>query len=174
MGSGYKPNLTGSFAEVMRRSLSPNGRLTRTEFFAISAVLQVVVAIPAMALHAALEWRASLIVDLTSSALSGVALIYVLGRRLHDVGWSAWWAALLVPVIPISIYDHWRVTLLNPDVLSGKPEPLHFYGQLVAIPLVVAFLVVWLWPGSEGPNRFGRDPRNAGQDEAEIAPVVRD
>ncbi len=60
-------------------------------------------------------------------------MIAVAVRRLHDRNLSGWWylAATLFGFIPV----------------------IGFLGS-------IAFLVVMLLPGTDGPNRFGEDPKD--------------
>ncbi len=107
-------------------------------------------------------------------------------RRLHDQDRSGWWGLLLVLFTMLSIYQTLERTLLTPP-----PELAHRLPALPAWVMVIGFSI-WLLvmtfviaPGTEGPNRFGPDPRRsinpeqlrAGdqQDEAEGAqdPLLR-
>lgn len=86
----------------------------------------------------------------------------LLVRRLHDQDRSGWWASLLLPFTALSIYQRLEFTLLTPP-----PELAH---RLPALPgwIIVIGLPIWLLlmtfilaPGTDGPNRFGPDPRSS-------------
>jgi uncharacterized membrane protein YhaH (DUF805 family) len=70
----------------------------------------------------------------------------LLARRLHDQNRSGWWALLLAPAVAMGIAD------------QGQSMP----GAIVLMVglfnlLIVIFL---LWPGSDGENKFGPNPRD--------------
>jgi uncharacterized membrane protein YhaH (DUF805 family) len=75
-------------------------------------------------------------------------------RRLHDQDRSGWFALILLAVLTLRFYERIQFDMGRfplPDV--GYPY------KLVAMALVVAFWVFAFWPGTDGENRFGPDPR---------------
>jgi uncharacterized membrane protein YhaH (DUF805 family) len=75
-------------------------------------------------------------------------------RRLHDQNRSGWLALILPTLIGLKIsaqtqFDAGRLPLPSFDL------PLN----VVEGAFVIAFWVLMLWPGTEGENRFGPDPR---------------
>lgn len=80
-----------------------------------------------------------------SLASAGVVL-YAQMRRLHDFGWSGWWAgALLLLQIPLAFALFYTL---------GEDTTLLVGDGLVLIPIIVIGLV----PGHPHANRFGPPP----------------
>lgn len=82
--------------------------------------------------------------------------------RLHDQDRSGWWGLLLVLFTMLSIYQTLERTLLTPP-----PELAHRLPALPAWFIVIGFSI-WLLimtfviaPGTDGPNRYGPDPRSS-------------
>jgi uncharacterized membrane protein YhaH (DUF805 family) len=71
-----------------------------------------------------------------------VAGVCIVAKRLHDGGRSGWWAALVL----------WAFCLAWPVVETGRPGVLGFIAGAV---LLWAAIVLVLWPGQAGFNRFG-------------------
>jgi uncharacterized membrane protein YhaH (DUF805 family) len=66
-------------------------------------------------------------------------IIAIYAKRLHDLNLSAWWL-LLLPLVTFT---------------AGLSE----VGQLHVAAYCLLLLVLGFLPGSQGPNRFGEDPR---------------
>jgi uncharacterized membrane protein YhaH (DUF805 family) len=78
----------------------------------------------------------------------------ILARRLHDQNRSGWSAVIVIPMIGIKACERYLYNigeLPAPDL--GSPF------DLISGALVVAFWCFALWPGTNGQNRFGPDPR---------------
>ena len=75
-------------------------------------------------------------------------------RRLHDQNRSGWLALILPALVGLNIYAQ---TLFDAGRLSlpSFGFPLNIAEGV----LVIAFWLFVLWPGSEGANRYGPDPR---------------
>lgn len=72
-------------------------------------------------------------------------------RRSHDVNIRAWWLAL-IPLSPLILY---LTALLGGGdffLLLGYPCALISGGVLICL------LIISLWPGTKGDNRFGSPP----------------
>lgn len=128
-----------------------NGRARRLEFWSFALLNVVVVGIlVGLAFSTGLTYRALIrnaefggglgIATIAFFAIIGMYSLAVLipciavnVRRLHDRGMSGWWylGFVLLGMVPI-------------------------VGWLSSI----AYLVIMLLPGIEGPNRFGDDPKN--------------
>jgi uncharacterized membrane protein YhaH (DUF805 family) len=93
-------------------------------------------------------------------------MLFLLTKRLHDHGWSGWWALVGLPVIPLTAYRSWRVTMLNPDVLTGQDPWWYMPATLLSLPLIIATLGVFFIPGSSRDNRYGPSPRGAPSERA--------
>ena len=85
-------------------------------------------------------------------------------RRLHDTGRGGWWAVILVPIAAMNLWDDY-VRILSPyapSIDQALPIP-------VTLTLMAGFLVLivlLLWEGERGANRYGPDPRQGGTTEA--------
>ena len=79
---------------------------------------------------------------LTAAILLSWPQAVILARRLHDLNLTGWWVSLFW-VVPLAL------TLLRVPL---PPGTVTVVGWLVAI--VLGFV-----PGTDGPNRYGNDPR---------------
>ena len=150
----------GDNARLIRKAIASSavfgGRSRRSEviyYWIASALVGVV-----------LNFVIMTIVPLETSILIGNALHFVLSvplfalfvRRLHDQNRSGWWGLLLPLSLLLSIPV--ILTQLRGDVteiISYKTTPLGIAAQLCGL----AVLVLCLWPGTGGANRYGPDPR---------------
>jgi uncharacterized membrane protein YhaH (DUF805 family) len=160
------------------------GRASRTEYWLFGVVqtvfylVCVVLAATALAggakgVLAAAGWLCVALLALLILALPNYAL---LARRLHDIGLSAFWTALLLPGVISqfatfnamgSLVSHARTAGLE---AAGGLNPLEqalaaqFTGAgalaLIAGLCNAAIFVMVLIPGKRGPNRFGPDPKD--------------
>ncbi|GAA0296960.1 hypothetical protein GCM10009087_03450 [Sphingomonas oligophenolica] len=85
-----------------------------------------------------------------------VFAIPLFARRLHDQNRSGLLALILPSVIIMKLYAQSLYDAGQLPVPTLGP-PLN----AVEIVLVVAFWILFLWPGTRGDNRFGPDPRAA-------------
>jgi uncharacterized membrane protein YhaH (DUF805 family) len=77
-------------------------------------------------------------------------------RRLHDQNRSGWWGLLLPLALALSIPE--RLNEVRGDVGAILAQKTSL--TAIALDLVcIAILVLFLWPGTDGPNQFGPDPR---------------
>jgi uncharacterized membrane protein YhaH (DUF805 family) len=129
--------------------LSPNGRASRQEFwlgyFGMIAVLGFLIrTLPNLALYNptgrvwyrdeldhALRWPATVAV-----LIVGWPLIAVFAKRLHDLNVSGWWMVAMLALPPFSkmVGVNFLILFLVPTILLG------------------------LFAGTAGDNRFGSDP----------------
>ena len=81
------------------------------------------------------------------SGALGFFLFVIVGvavsRRLHDLGLAGWWFA------PLALYQG-----LSRPLLDAPVCPLWW----LILPLLIAELLLLLWPGQRGFNRFGPHP----------------
>ncbi len=105
-------------------------------------------------------------------------------RRLHDSGRTGWWlvvpfaVTLLAQCFFYVLHAHdlahasmqlqHRLQAMPPgaiDVITVWQDELAVYGVMLpwslapAVLAHLALLILFLWPGSKGPNRYGEDPR---------------
>ena len=100
------------------------------------------------------------------TGLVGLLAFAATVRRLHDVGWSGWWAGmylvLLLGFVAHSFY--WRYVEL-PQLEPGERSSLYrFFPLLMTVNLAmwglgVFILVLAVLDGTPGPNRYGADPK---------------
>ena len=93
-------------------------------------------------------------------------LLAVYVRRLHDVGWSAWWIAIHYAVVcvvyAIGVFHVVEQTILYGDdiyyILQNvyeKMQPiLHYTAKPMEI-LSIILLIVTLMPGNPEKNKYG-------------------
>lgn len=161
------------------------GRSRRTEFFYYWIAAMLVGTIIRLIPHD-LSWRTDWVVDQGSQLLLLLPIFALFARRLHDANLSGWWALLLPPTMVFSIYSSAQFVFRDVQTGASTLPDLPLWASLFQIGGVLFVLAaIFVIPGTEGPNRFGPDPRSsihpeqlrAGdqQDEAERAqdPLLR-
>ena len=94
-------------------------------------------------------------------------LLSVTVRRLHDVDCNGWFALLLY-VLPVIIMKIEAATLysdnfgldssvVSPDALAGALKS-HLMIMFFVSAALIASLIIFCKPGTEGPNSYGADP----------------
>jgi uncharacterized membrane protein YhaH (DUF805 family) len=132
---------------TLRGIVTFSGRSRRTEvvYYWIAAILADTVLAFALAMI--------LPVPAASLAATGlrwiiyIPLIALFTRRLHDHGRSGWWTLLLVAELG------WQFLATAP-AQNFLPISL-----MAAMLLSLALLALWFWPGTDGANIYGPDPR---------------
>jgi uncharacterized membrane protein YhaH (DUF805 family) len=149
-GSSIRGTLLGTF--------KPRGRATRLDIFfwwaaaaAISIVTEAAVAIMPASPHGA-------IVRWVVEFIPCIPFLALFVRRMHDQGRSGWWVLMLPPLAAANFYDTLRVSFHAFDPLW---PPLGFW-KLLLFPCAIGYLILMLMPGISGANRYGPDPRHAG------------
>jgi uncharacterized membrane protein YhaH (DUF805 family) len=150
----------GDNAQLLKKTVTGvadfSGRSRRTEviyYWIASALVGVM-----------LHFAVSTVASFETSLLFGrflqlVLLVPVFAlfvRRLHDQDRSGWWGLLLPLSVILSIPR--VLTELRGDVaeiITQKMSPVSVAAGLC----VLAIFVLCLLPGTEGPNRYGPDPR---------------
>jgi uncharacterized membrane protein YhaH (DUF805 family) len=109
---------------------------------------------------------------IAGAAINLVVLLLVLAatfRRLHDRGWSGWWALLPVPfqVINTAMAPYMMQRMLAGPLPSAKdagvppdigPFALLMLNSLAFYAAAGFLLFLLVTEGPRGPNRFGPDP----------------
>lgn len=75
-------------------------------------------------------------------------------RRLHDIGLSGWWLALMASGEVIN-------SVALGTGLAGSPTALTLFGQIAALLALaggLSLIPLALWPGQAGANRYGPPP----------------
>lgn len=152
----------GSFAasviQPFRRIADYRGRSRRTELVALYVASMALNALLLLLLGGPwlVPWE-----EKAANAAVGAALLAptapLLVRRLHDTGWSGWWAML---GLPFAVYELWRdaVVLSDPSGLTVPPEAPWWVAGPGLVVLIV-LIVLLLGEGEPGPNAYGPDPR---------------
>jgi uncharacterized membrane protein YhaH (DUF805 family) len=153
----------GDNAYLLKRTLRGvgdfKGRSRRTEviYYWIATVL-IGVTIGFVRVTLA-PFQSMIWLDVLTQAIFVIPMFALFVRRLHDQGRSGWWGLLLPVALLLSIPE--RLNEIRGDVgeiLAQKTSLTAIALDLIAI----AILVLFLWPGTAGPNRFGPDPRLKG------------
>jgi uncharacterized membrane protein YhaH (DUF805 family) len=101
----------------------------------------------------------SIYVAEAARGLLALPLFALLVRRLHDQDRSAWFASILPAAIILAVPDTLRWASSDVSRLiayrESGPHPLQWLQGMAQL----ATLVLFMLPGTEGPNRFGDDPR---------------
>ncbi|HEX5185133.1 MAG TPA: DUF805 domain-containing protein [Allosphingosinicella sp.] len=151
---------TGNDARLLLRTLRGtfdfSGRSRRTEVlhYWIAVALSAVVAgfaIGLVAPYPILFWSQTML-----GLLALVPLFALFVRRLHDQDRPGWWGLLLPVSILLSIPR--QIAEANGDVvaiLAARVTPMAWASDLLGL----AIFLLFLWPGTDGPNRHGPDPR---------------
>lgn len=136
------------------------GRSTRTEVFcyyfvytiAVLALLFVGAATELAGSRTSLLSPRSAVEEMVQLVLS-LPLVALMFRRLQDIGRNGW---LSVPVtlggLALGIWHDAQYRL-------GEAPLYPEWGEYVRVPLLLCFFAIILIPGTEGPNRYGPDPR---------------
>lgn len=86
--------------------------------------------------------------------VTALPLVALFARRLHDQNRSAWWTLILPVGMGLNIVRH------ESRLVANTPSSPPWLG-LAYVCVVILMLVLFYWPGTRGPNRFGSDPREA-------------
>jgi uncharacterized membrane protein YhaH (DUF805 family) len=147
--------------DLLSRLFSLSGRLNVPEAFILQMLLGWLGYLLVWALTRDAGWQREIEMRMAGEAAVGLGTLFLLTKRLHDHGWSGWWALLSLPLIPLGVYRSWRVTALNPEVLTGHDPWWYVPASVVSVPILVVVLGVFFIPGSSNDNRFGPSPRRA-------------
>ena len=142
----------------LRRYAEFSGRSRRKEYWMYILFL-IIVAIVIAIVEALLGLNNMMGDNGPISAIFSLATLIpslaVAVRRLHDTERSGWW--ILLPVLPYAIVIVGIVTMSNAAMAVGG---------FAAFASVVTLLVFMCLEGTNGPNRFGPNPKGA--DHAEV------
>lgn len=103
-------------------------------------------------------WRDRRLFEIGLSAVQALPMMAIFVRRLHDQDRTAWWVLLMPPVLLDNLWREWRFATYDLTRLLDTPDPLPVWA---GVPLVLGIWLLYLLPGTIGPNRYGPDPREA-------------
>jgi uncharacterized membrane protein YhaH (DUF805 family) len=151
----------GDNAQLLLRTIKGtadfSGRSRRTEviyYWIAAALAGVIVGFP---LTSALSFGEAIKVNEALRLVFLVPMFALFARRLHDQDRTGWWALLLPISIALSIPDLLAWASADPQIIMAERGP--WWLALIGVLIGLAILVLFLLPGTEGPNRFGNDPR---------------
>lgn len=179
MTQGYRrPSTSGLIFTPFRMALVFTGRSTRTEllgwwllgglfFGLVGALADVLISAIAIAPEGETWFIQAL------NLVMGFVSLALLVRRLHDIGHSGWWLALLAGMLAASLIGMHYYAAAHPDAgVETRFLSVHFHpgiawtatlATLVVIDILalLGIFALILVPGTIGANRFGPDPRTA-------------
>jgi uncharacterized membrane protein YhaH (DUF805 family) len=142
--------------KTLRGVMDFAGRSRRTEviyYWIATALFGVVVSFGIMLLA---PFESLIRMEALLQAALAIPMFALLVRRLHDQNRSGWWGLLLPLALVLSVREKTAEVQGNSGALLAEKTS----ATAVALDLVyLAVLVLFLWPGTEGPNQFGPDPR---------------
>lgn len=143
------------------------GRSRRTELLyywlaalLLTAILQWLADALLPRLVDGLSWREERIASEAAGLLFLLPFFALFARRMHDQGRTGWWVLVLPPLLAMNVYKSLSFILLDPQTGAATLPDLPWWSSLMALPLVLTHLALMLLPGTNGPNRFGPDPRD--------------
>lgn len=151
-------------SQVFRKSFVFKGRARRKEYWSwvlFSALLNIVVAVAVMMMSS------SATVQTCVSLLLAILMFFpgfsVAVRRLHDVDRSGWWLGgyYIVSFVYILILAFLGLDNLGEDATSATIVVglLSLVFILAALIWAIVMLVWYFAKGTDGPNKYGEDPK---------------
>ena len=119
------------------------GRINRWEFFARTFLtgLTFVIAVVIAGILYAKGLKIPCVLCGVFAAWMYWRIIMAYVKRLHDLGWSGWWAILI-------FCEGLEKYLVDNDVLS----------TVISVIVFVLSLLLVFWKGNHGVNKYGKDP----------------
>jgi len=162
------PGFWGAFGHCMKNYCNFRGRATRTEYWGwcvVNGLISGALQIGAIALTAGggadAEATSNLVESLWSLAVTLPAFA-VMGRRLHDVGWSA--KLMLGPMALAIVGLTLLIIGIGPDNLDSGDDVVASSGTMFVGAALTISAAIWQFVlgiasafvrGTPGPNRFG-------------------
>ena len=185
MAQQANPNALALVLRAITGIATFRGRSRRSElvYYWIAAMLMstIIGLIPHQ-----LPMRTGWMLDQATQLLVFLPIFAQFTRRLHDANLSGWWTLILPPTMVFSIYSSAQFVFRDPLTGASTLPDLPLWASLFQIGGVLFVLAaIFVIPGTDGPNRYGPDPRGSidpeqlrasnQQDEAEGAqdPLLR-
>lgn len=134
-----------------------SGRSRRTEMFCYHIAAGLFSSFGSYAAVTLFSLEDSFLTDLVFSLIVAIPAFALFIRRLHDQDRSGRWGLLWVVALIAAAWGWMEV------MRTGVPPPR--FGSLnhtpwwFSLPLVLTILALLWLPGTDGPNRYGEDPR---------------
>lgn len=132
------------------------GRSRRTEVIYYWIACALISVVLGFALVTVAPFTATVWFDLCLRLLFFVPMMALFVRRLHDQDRSGWWGVLLPLAFLLTVPQ--TLAASTGDVHAIIAQKRSAIGLLLDV-VWLAVLVLSFWPGTNGPNRFGPDPR---------------
>ncbi|MDG2534322.1 DUF805 domain-containing protein [Sphingomonas sp. HITSZ_GF] len=169
MSQGYRSRSGwGLIFNPLRMALVFTGRATRSDVLGWWLLGGVLFGLLAAITHMFAE---AIWLEAIPNLIIGLATIALLVRRLHDIGHSGWWMALLLGVLIASVTGIHYYADAHPDAgVTANFLSVHLHGDVHWTPTLAALVALdllgllctfalMLIPGAIGTNRYGPDPR---------------
>lgn len=87
-----------------------------------------------------------------------MASIFLYIRRLHDMNLSGMW--VLGYVVLSLIIGGVEIAATMDPALAAQAPAVMMIRLVFNIIVIISFLLLLIWPGTKGPNKYGQDPLN--------------
>lgn len=138
------------------------GRLNRIRYFGYNVLIGVILMLCFIAFFFLTLLGMS---DISGLAGIGTALLLVIPlflvviwvkiclivKRLHDLNQSGWWILALLALYGLSFGGWWY--------LSDMGDSMEIVALVFNLPITGMTLWLLFWPGTDGDNQYGPDPR---------------
>lgn len=134
------------------------GRSTRTEVWTYYIVGNVVANLVEFGLVRLIGEAGAFRPTLASSMANVLFLAplpALVARRLHDIGWSGWWSALLPPLLVLATLSENP----TPAIAGIAKHDFGWPGPLLVLGGILFLFAVSLAPPDERGHRYGMNPR---------------
>jgi len=145
---------------TIRGTMDFSGRSRRTEWLYYAIATALVRTVFMLSAGITMPFETAELFGLGLGLLLAVPIPALFVRRMHDQNRSGWWALLLILPVAAAVYADWYYPTV-PDNYIDAVTSLGPAGWLPAL-VSLAILVLILWPGTDGANAYGEDPRLAG------------
>jgi uncharacterized membrane protein YhaH (DUF805 family) len=135
------------------------GRSRRTELLYYAIATALISAVLGFVAMVTLSWTASLVANMVFRLLLALPFFALFARRLHDQNRSAWWALILPVIFAFDIARQLDFIFIGNGIEADRYPVGGSINLWIGVPMTLAYLVLAFLPGTDGPNRFGPDPR---------------
>ena len=155
-----------AFKTCLAKTLVWKGRTSRSEygwFVVATCILIFLVGIVLEVVSRMLLWvgpilsfsrQAILLLLFLPSLILLLSLLYATIRRLHDRGWSGWWALSVIALVGSGISLSLGQPSAGHEVLNPALQAIFLLSFTLSLPACVVFFL----PGVGGFNRYGEPP----------------
>lgn len=151
---------TSNNAQLLKRTVACawdfSGRSRRTEVLYYWIACALISVVFNFIVETFAPFRAALLFRYALGFVLWTPQFALFARRLHDQGRSGWFGVLQPVFLMLSI-PTWISELpgKNAEIVGQQLTPTEIAGSIC----MLAVLILYLLPGTEGSNRYGPDPR---------------